>query len=106
MDIFPERHTEFALEGYTPDNPNWNKLLEQKRLDDQMTVDVFAGKSWRIKGYTLALNANVTNLLNNTDFAFTGFEQYRVDRTNPDRFQPKYAYMYGTQFFINLNLRF
>jgi hypothetical protein len=106
MDIFPERHTQFALEGYTPDHPNWNKLLDQKKLDNQMTVDLFFGKSWKIKDYTLALNGNVTNLLNNTDFAFTGFEQYRVDRTNPDRFQPKYSYMYGTQFFINLNLRF
>jgi hypothetical protein len=106
MDIFPERHTEFALEGYTPDNPNWNKLLEQKKLKNNTTVDMFAGKSWKIKGYTLALNANISNLLNNTDFAFSAFEQYRVDRENPDRFQPKYSYMYGTQFFINLNLRF
>ncbi len=105
-DIFPERHTEFALEGYTPDHPNWQKLTKQEKLENGMTLDLFAGKSWKINDYYLAISTNVSNVLNNTNLAFTGFEQYRVDRENPDRFQSKYFYMYGTQFFININLRF
>jgi hypothetical protein len=106
VDIFPERHTEFALEGYTPEHINWQKLTHHEKLKNGMTLDLFAGKSWKIKDYFIALNANVSNALNNTELAFSGYEQYRVDRENPDRFQSKYFYMYGTQFFINLNLRF
>ena len=105
-DIFPEKHTLDAFEGYTTEHNNYAKLTYQEKLKNGMTVDLFAGKSWKINDYYIALNANVSNVFNNTDFAFTGFEQYRFDKENPDRFPSKYSYMYGTQFFINLNLRF
>jgi hypothetical protein len=40
------------------------------------------------------------------DFAFGGFEQYRYDPYDLDKFPSKYFYMYGRQFFLNVNFRF
>lgn len=106
VDIFPERRTDFALEGYTTDHANYHKIIDQQKMSNQYILDVFLGKSWKINDYYIGLNINVNNILNNKDFAYSGFEQYRLDRTKPDRFQSKFTYMYGTQAFVNLNFRF
>lgn len=102
--VNPTNHTVDAMVATEP--ANHEKLLSQKKLDDAFTLDLYAGKSWVIKGYTVLLNVSVNNLLNNQKIVLYGYEQLRSDYSDLDRFQEKYSYLYGTNFFISLAVRF
>lgn len=81
--------------------------LKQQRLDDQLTVDLFAGKSWMIKRrYRIAANLSVSNVLDNREFRVGGFEQLRYDRMDPNRFPPKYSYLFGRNYFAMITFSF
>lgn len=102
--VNPTNHTVDAMLSTKPENQE--KLLSQKKLDDAFTLDLYAGKSWAINGYTVLLNVSVNNILNNQDIVLYGYEQLRSDYANLDRFPEKYSYLYGTNFFISLAIRF
>lgn len=103
----PDRRTEEALEGLVSTDPEWNKILEQQKMNDGYTLDVFGGKSWRIaNNYYIRANLSVSNVLNNQSLTVLAFEQLRTDYRDVDRFPPKMAYMYGTNFFLNVNFSF
>ena len=107
LDPNPDRRTEDALENLVTSDPQWNELLEQTRLDDNLTVDFFAGKSWLInRKYRLAVNVSVSNVLDNRDFRVGGFEQLRYDRMDVNRFPPKYSYLFGRNYFAMLTFSF
>jgi hypothetical protein len=107
LDINPDRRSEEALAGYSQDDYRVKEILDQEKLDPGFTVDLFAGKSWRINyKYFIGLSLNVSNVLNNKDLAIGGFEQLRYDRGDIDKFPPKYFYLFGTQYFLNINFRF
>ncbi len=102
----PDRRSEAAAGIYNSEDLRFEQLLAQERLSSAYTIDLFGGKSWRVKKYYIVFNLSINNLLNVTDFAFGGFEQFRFDPNNIDKFPPKYFYLYGTQYFANLSLRF
>lgn len=107
LPINPDRRTAEALAGITPDYPTWDLILEQERLPSAFTLDANIGKSWRIDyKYHISLNLSANNILNNTDFITGGYEQYRYDTEDINKFANKYYYMYGTTFFLNVNFRF
>jgi hypothetical protein len=108
LDPNPDRRTAEALEGFITSDPQWNQIIGQERLDAQITVDMYAGKSWRIKknGHFINLNVSFSNLLNNRDFKIGGFEQLRYTPSDIDRFPPMYSYMFGITFFTMLSYSF
>lgn len=107
LDPNPDRRTAEALENLVVNDPQWNDLLAQTKLDDNTTVDFFAGKSWMFKRkYRLAANVSVSNVLNNREFRTGGFEQLRYDRMQVDRFPPKYSYLFGRNYFAMLTFSF
>ena len=106
LDPNPDRRTTEALGNFVVDDPQWDELLDQTKLDDNYTMDVFVGKSWMVNDYRIALNLSVNNILNNQDFRIGGYEQSRYDRTNVNKFPPKYSYMYGTTYFAMLTFSF
>ena len=115
LDPNPDRRTEEAVANYVETDPQWNEILEQVVIhdldhndffDNNYTLDVYAGASFRIKGKYLRINANVNNVLNNTNFLTGGFEQLRFDSANVGKFPPKYGYMYGTTFFVMASFLF
>ncbi|GAB4323729.1 MAG: TonB-dependent receptor [Bacteroidales bacterium] len=107
LDLNPDRRTAEAVANYGPEHPERETILGQEKLDPGFTVDAYVGKSWRIDyKYFISVNLSVNNLLNNQEFAFGGFEQYRYDPFVMDKFPPKYFYMYGRQYFLNINFRF
>ncbi|MCD4746538.1 MAG: TonB-dependent receptor plug domain-containing protein, partial [Bacteroidales bacterium] len=107
IDINPDRRTAEAVANYEPTYPpNWDEILDQEKLSGDYTVDFFGGKSWKINDYFIALNLSANNVLNNQDFAFGGFEQLRFDSEETNKFPPKYFYLYGTTYYINLSFRF
>ncbi|MBC8486448.1 MAG: TonB-dependent receptor plug domain-containing protein [Bacteroidetes bacterium] len=107
IDINPDRRTAEAVANYAPDYPYRETVLEQERFKSNFTIDAYIGKSWRIDyKYYISVNFSVNNILDNQDFAFGGFEQYRYDPFDMDKFPPKYFYLYGRQYYFNVNFRF
>lgn len=116
LDFNPLRRTYTAVEGLDPKSQLYQDIIDQKQLDDQFTVDMFAGYSWRMhnrfksvsNSTYLVFNMGINNLLNNTNVVSGGFEQLRFDFTdrNVDKFAPKQFYAYGLNFFASIGLRF
>ena len=106
LDPNPDRRTEEAIGNYVESDPQVGQLLAQEKLKDNFTLDAFAGKSWLVKGYRIAINLSVSNILNNQDFRIGGFEQLRYDRTQVNKFPPKYNYLYGRNYFAMLTFSF
>ena len=107
LDPNPDRRTSEAVEGLVTDDPQWDKLLDQPELDDAVTLDLFATKSWMYKKkYRIAVNASVSNVLDKQDLITGGFEQLRFDTQNPDKFPAKYGYMFGRTFFAMVTFSF
>ncbi len=107
LDPNPDRRTEEAIGNYVTDDPQWQELLQQTRLDDNFTVDAYFGKSWRIdRKYFINMNISISNLLNNQQFAIGGFEQLRYDRTDVNRFPPRLSYLFGRTYFAQLAISF
>jgi len=108
LDFNPLRRTSQAVIDLEPGNELRNEILFQEKLPDAFTIDVFGGKSWKIKRNFVYLNVGIGNLLNNTNFITSGYEQYRYDFAgqNPNRFPTRYFYAFGFNYFLNLAYRF
>ncbi len=105
LEINPDRRTEEAASNLTEDDIRLKQLLEQEKLDNGYTVDIYGGKSWKIKNYYIGLNISLNNLLNATDLASGGYEQFRYDTDDISKFPPRYYYIFGRTFYINLTFR-
>ena len=87
-------------------------MTTQEKFNPAWLVNLSVGKSWFIKRkYQLGFSANVKNLLNNKSVKTGGYEQTRmVDNTATKtrfyRFDPKYFYMAGTNYMLNIYFRF
>lgn len=87
----------------------------QEKMDQAFTLNASIGKSWYIdRKYNFGVSLEVKNLLNNTNIRTGGYEQMRVDEIYSDsgdtigyeRFDSKYFYLLGTNFYLNFYLRF
>ena len=87
-------------------------MTAQEKLKRAWVVNLSIGKSWYIRRkYQLGFNVNINNLLNNKNVKTGGFEQSRmVDNTISKecyyKFDPKYYYMSGLSYMVNLYFRF
>lgn len=106
IQINPDRRTQEALENFVTTDPQIGQILTQKKLDPGMTLDLWGGKSWRVKGNFIGFSLSINNVLNNTDFITNGFEQLRYNVSDIDRFPEKFFFMYGRTYFANVYFRF
>lgn len=112
----PVRRTASAVSGVPEGSAQWHQILDQTQLEDQYTLDAFAGYSWlmnrkfkQIKKRTfLVFNVGVNNILNNTSIVSGGFEQLRYDfaEKNTNKFPDRRFYAYGINFFASVGVRF
>ena len=105
----PTRRTSEAVEYLEPSDDLFQKIVSQEQLPSGYTVDASFGKSFKIKDdYYLSINLNISNILNNKKIITGGYEQLRfdLDNQNPDKFDPKYYYLYGISSFLNISFRF
>jgi hypothetical protein len=106
-ELNPDRHTAEAVGGFDPTDPRREIVLEQKKINNGWTLNANVGKSFRINyKYFIVLNLSVDNILNKKDIAIGAYEQLRYDVTDMDKFAPKYSYLYGIQYFLNVSFRF
>ncbi|MGN0033617.1 MAG: hypothetical protein ACI358_07585 [Candidatus Limimorpha sp.] len=103
--VNPTNHTADAYNSLYLEDYRTTLLLDQEKLPNAMTLDLYAGKSWSVKGYTILLNVSVNNILNNKNIILYGYEQLRSDYAEPDRFPEKYSYVYGLNYFVSLTIR-
>ncbi len=113
IEASPERRTAEALDNVEKDSQLWKDMLSQERRKGQFVIDASIGKSLRLKdksgkNHYLNFNLNVGNITHNTKFVTGGFEQYRFVKSdgNLDRFQNKYFYARGINFYFGVGYRF
>ena len=109
LDFNPERRTSEAVEYVVPNSDLWQHIVYQTKLPSGYTIDASIGKSFRFQHkYYLSINLNVNNVLDNKKIITGGYEQLRYDvrDKNPDKFPPKFYYLYGRQFFLNVSFSF
>lgn len=107
LPINPDRRTAEAVAGIDPGYPSYDMILDQERLPSAVTLDANVGKSWRIDyKYYINVNFSVNNILNNQEIVTGGYEQYRYDSEDINKFANKYYYMYGTTYYLNVSFRF
>ena len=103
-----------GLPFYDYDEVLARELLKQERFNDYMVVNLVGGKSWKISQYYIGFFASVNNLLD-TVYKTGGFEQgrnanYRQLRDDQALDKPvfgsKYWYGRGTNYFMNVYVRF
>lgn len=102
----PDRRTAEALTKYVESDPQWNQIIDETKLKDGYTIDLYAGKSWKIKKYIININVSVSNILNTKDIIIGGYEQLRYNANDINEFPPKYSYMYGRTYYAQIALRF
>ena len=74
-------------------------------------LNASVGKSWYIqRKYNIGFSLNASNLTNNRNFRTGGYEQTRlINSAGKDRyyrFDPKYFYMQGVNYMLNIYFRF
>lgn len=114
MDFSPTARTKDAVDNLVKDSEAWHNVIDQKKLPNFYTVDLMLGKSFKVNKYIkrasnqtmLVFTFGLNNILNNKNINLYGFENLRFKKEDADLFGPKYAYALGTQYFINLSLRF
>ena len=115
IDVNSVRRTSLALD-LVPEGELQDQILDQEMYDNQFSIDLFAGYTWRLRntfdkmrgGHTLVFNVGISNLTNNTEFVAIGFENNRFDYEdkNLGKFQNKYFYGNGINYFANITYRF
>jgi len=116
LNFNPLRRTEAAVDGLEKNSALWHQVVDQTKLDNQYTLDAFAGYSWMMnrrfkslkKRTYLVFNVGVNNILNNRDIVTGGYEQLRFDfaEKNVNKFPDKRFYAYGINFFASIGIRF
>lgn len=112
VDISPVRHE--AMPKLTANNneelqAKIREITTQEKLRDAFVLNASIGKVINFRqGYSMNINVNVENLLNNRKIQTGGFQQGRFDYDDfrVSKFPNKYYYAQGIKVFVNLGVRF
>ena len=114
LDMNPVYRTDMATAGndgiVTPAEVEY--MAAQEKFDPAFLMNASIGKSWYIqRTYQIGFSLNAKNLLNNRDIRTGGYESTRlVSNTKSKeryfRFDPKYFYMSGFNYMLNIYFRF
>lgn len=112
LDMNPLYRTKFACAGpdgiETPDEVKY--MTEQERFAPAFLLNLSVGKTWYIGNRQFGFSMNVDNLLNNRNVKTGGYEQTRLikgaERDVYKKFDPKYFYMQGINYMLNIYFRF
>ncbi|MDR2005420.1 MAG: TonB-dependent receptor [Prevotella sp.] len=111
IDISPLRRVASNYTSVSPDDETaygaYKYLTHQERYGSGMTFDFSIGKVFYLANkQSLNFNVALNNFLNRKNIKTGGYEQARIDLTNPQKFNSKYYYLQGLSCFINASYRF
>ncbi|MCK5824684.1 MAG: TonB-dependent receptor [Ichthyobacteriaceae bacterium] len=100
----PVRRTEDSVYGTEFEGEMYGKIVDQVELDGAAIVNATIGKAWVIAKSYVSINLSINNVLDKKDFQTGGYEQMRFDSDtkNPDDFPPRFYYMWGRNFFLDI----
>lgn len=105
----PLRRRAEAVLALEPGSEIWNTIVEQEKAPAAYTVDLFAGKSWKIGDVFLYLNVGINNILDNKNVIVSGREAYRnAFGREPDDarlYISEVQYAPGLNYFISFSVR-
>jgi hypothetical protein len=120
-DFNPDRRTieavtttnnpQYQQQFLEPGSQQWDDVLAQEQLPNIFTIDVFGGKSFRIKvgekTSFIYINVGINNILNNRNIITGGFEQLRFNfqDNDPSTFPNRYNYGLGLNYFASIVYR-
>ena len=113
LDMNPLYRTTFAAAGgdgvVTPQEVSY--MAEQEKFDPAFLMNCSIGKSWYIqRKYNIGFSLEVKNMLDNRSVKTGGYEQTRLlssyGKDRYYRFDPKYFYMCGANYMLNIYFRF
>lgn len=101
----PDRRRSELIAGV--ENPEQHKyLVDQERIQEAFTLDIYGGSSWKFGQNYLNLSFNVNNVLDKQDMKTGGYEQMRLDQSKLEKFPSRYFYAFGRTFFVMVSYRF
>ena len=111
LDMNPLYRTSYASRGAESNPAIISDMAYQEKFKAAFLMNASAGKSWSIqRKYYLGFSLNVSNFLNNKEVKTGGYEQTRlissVGKDRYYRFDPKYFYMQGANYMLNIYFRF
>ncbi len=122
LDMNPLYRTEYACtvnngslmkgdEGYIDPEAVLMEMASQERFAPAFLLNLSVGKSWYIqRKYNIGFSLEGKNLTNNRNVKTGGYEQTRLysnsARTRYYKFDPKYFYMQGVSYMLNIYFRF
>ncbi len=120
LSMNPMYRTGAAVKSYILSDGGVDDLLmiqqirAQEKFDTACTLNASVGKNWYIRyKYTLGFSLEVKNILNDQDIRTGGYEQMRMNKrrnsrgeTQYTRFDSKYFYLLGTNYYLNVYFRF
>ncbi|MGB1248834.1 MAG: hypothetical protein ACPG4Z_08095, partial [Chitinophagales bacterium] len=107
ISINPNRRTSETLNLI--EEEDIDKFTTQEMYDGQFSMDFFGGYTWRISyDRALVFNLGINNITNNRDFVAIGFENNRfgLNDNGENRFDNKYFFGQGINYFANITYRF
>jgi Carboxypeptidase regulatory-like domain len=104
------RRTAAFTDAIDPNSAIYQTITNQTQAPDAFTLDLFGGKSWRIKeDYFIYLNVGVNNVLNNQNIVISGRESYRNafrrDVSDPRFYTSEVIYAFGLNYFVQVAIR-
>ena len=113
LDMNPLYRTDLAVQGMDGNaSPvEIEYMAAQEKFDPVFLLNASVGKSWYIdRKYNFGFSLEIKNILNNRNVKTGGYEQTRlIDSASGERyyrFDPKYFYMSGINYMLNLYFRF
>ncbi len=103
----PLRRIPQSVEEIQPEDPLYQKIINQEKLPRVIFLNLFAFKPFKLFHQDFTASLSVNNLLNSRDLLSNGFEQFRFDFTtkDPDKFPSKYYYLQGINYYLSLTWR-
>lgn len=111
LSMNPLVRTDYAIQNLTDEEAV--AMRQQEKLGSALLLNADIGKSWYInRKYNIGFSLQAKNLLNRQNIKTGGFEQLRLRKTQTDagdkyqKFDPKYFYLYGPTYYLNIYFRF
>lgn len=110
LDMNPLYRTNYACRGGDSNPGIIEEMTAQEEFAPAFILNASVGKSWFVKKNQLGFSLSLNNILNNKNVKTGGYEQTRlISSSGKDRyyrFDPKYFYMPGFNYMLNLYFRF